>query len=93
VITALKRAGRAVAGALPVVLLVRLGLPALAALVLLGVLVLGVACWIINSGDRSDRVARMMLARQGNASCLTSKPAPRPVPASRPRRRRPARRR
>jgi hypothetical protein len=30
-------------------------MPALAVLVFLAVLVLGVICWIINSGDRSDR--------------------------------------
>jgi hypothetical protein len=36
-------------------LLARLGMLALAVLVFLAVLVLGVICWIINSGDRSDR--------------------------------------
>jgi hypothetical protein len=88
-----KRAGQAAAGALPAALLARLGLPALAALVLFGVLVLAVTCWILNSANRSGRVARIMLARQGNASSLTPEPATRPVPTSPPRRRRPARHR
>lgn len=69
-----KYAGQVVAGTLPAALLVRLGMPVLAALFSLAVLVLGVICWIIGSQERSDRVARMMLARRGNARCL--KPSP-----------------
>jgi hypothetical protein len=42
-------------------------LPALAALVFLTGLVLGAACWIINNGDRSERVNRMLLAMRGDA--------------------------
>ncbi len=62
---------------LPVAVLVRLGMPALAALVFLAVLMLGVICWIISSPDRSERVARMLLARRGNARCLEAGvPAP-----------------
>ena len=68
---AVKSSGRLVAGLLPATLLLRLGMPALAALVLLAVLLLGVICWIIGSGDRSDRVYRMMLAGRGDARCLT----------------------
>ena len=67
---ALKHAGRAAAGMLPVALLARLSVPALAALVFLAILVLGVTCWIISDPARSDRVTRMMLARQGDARCL-----------------------
>lgn len=66
----LKQAGRAVAGLLPAALLAQLGMPALAALVFLAVLVLGVICWIVNNDDRCERVSRIMLARRGNARCL-----------------------
>jgi hypothetical protein len=82
----LKRAGRTAAGVLSAGLLARLGLPALAALVLLGVFLLVVICWIISNGDRSDRAARMMLALRGKASCLAPRPAVGAVPAPRPRR-------
>ena len=68
--SALKHTAPVVAGMLPAAVLVRLGMPALAALVFLAVLVLGVICWVISSPDRSERVARMMLARRGNARCL-----------------------
>jgi hypothetical protein len=67
---ALRRAGRAASGVLPAALLIRLGVPAIAALVFLVVVVLGVICWIIDSGVRSDRVTRMILARRGDARCL-----------------------
>jgi hypothetical protein len=77
---ALKRAGRMTAGVLPAGLLARLGLPALAALVMLGALLLVVICWIISNGDRSDRAARMMLALQGKASSLAPRPAVPPCP-------------
>ncbi len=86
----MKNAGRAVAGTVPAVVLVRLGVPALAALVFLAVLMLGVICWIISSGDRSDRMTRMILARQGDARCLPPTPSSPSVPASRSNR--PARR-
>ena len=71
---------------LPAVALVRLGIPALAAVVFLVVLVLAVICWVISSADRTDRVNRMMLARQGNARCLTPTSSAPSVPASRSRR-------
>ena len=76
----LKQSGRTAAGMLPVAVLVRLGMPALAALVFLAVLVLGVTCWVICDQDRSDRVNRMLLARRGDARCLnprTSAPSSR----------------
>jgi len=76
---ALRHAGQAVAGVLPAAILARLGVPALATVVFLIVLVLAVACWIINSDDRTGRVARMMLAKQGDARCLgTGAPTPSP---------------
>ena len=68
--SALTLTGRAAAGILPAAALAKLGIPALAALVFLGVLVLGVICWIISDQGRSDRVNRMLLARRGNARCL-----------------------
>ena len=80
---ALKHAGRAAAGMLPAALLARLGMPALAALVFLAILVLGVTCWIISDPARSDRVTRMMLARQGDARCLEPGTSTPPSPASR----------
>ena len=66
----LKHAGKVVGGMLPAAVLVRIGMPALAAAVFLAVLVLGVICWIISSPERSDRVNRMLLARRGDARCL-----------------------
>ena len=49
-------------------LLAELGMPALGALVFLAIVVLAVICWVIASGDRTDRVSQMMLARRGEAS-------------------------
>ena len=49
-------------------LLAELGMPALGALVFLVIVVLAVICWVIASGDRTDRVSQMMLARRGEAS-------------------------
>lgn len=66
----LKHAGRTAAGALPAALLAELGMPALGALVFLAIAVLAVICWVIASGDRTDRVSQMMLARRGEASFL-----------------------
>ncbi len=85
--SALKHAGRTLAGMLPAAVLVRLGMPALAALVFLAVLVLGVICWVIASDDRSGRVNRILLARQGNAKCLEPRPPVISLPASRRHRR------
>ena len=92
---ALKHAGRALCVVLPTGLLAQLGMPALAALVFLAVLVLGVTCWIIGNGDRSDRVTRMIFARQGDARCLVPDPSAASLPASQPphRRTQPAQRR
>ena len=87
----LKHAGRALAGMVPAAVLVRIGMTALATLVFLAVLVLGVICWIIDSDDRTGRVNRILLARQGNAKCLEPSPSVISLPASWPRRRRPRR--
>ena len=82
----LKHAGLSGGRDVPAAIPIRLGMPTLAAAVFLAVLVLGVACWIISSDDRTGRVNRMMLARRGDARCLEAgAPAP-PSPASRLRR-------
>lgn len=83
----LKYASRTAAGMLSAALLAGLGLPLLAAAFALAVLVLGVTCWIINSGDRSDRVTRMIFARSGDASCLAPASPAAPAPVSSRRRR------
>lgn len=49
---------------------VRIGVPMLAGVMFLALLVLGIACWVISSGDRSDRVTRMIYARRGDVRCL-----------------------
>jgi hypothetical protein len=81
---ALRPAGRAAAGMLLLAVLAQLGMPGLAAVVILTVLGLGIACWIISSDDRTGRVNRMMLARQGNARCLDANASAVPPPAPRP---------
>jgi hypothetical protein len=63
----------------------RIGTPTMAAVVVLGVLGLGVICWIINSPDRSDRVNRMLLARRGDTNCLAPGASVGRLRASRPR--------
>jgi len=50
--------------------------------------VLGVTCWVINNGDRSDRVTRMILARHGDTRCLATGSPATSSPSSRPRHRR-----
>jgi hypothetical protein len=90
--SALKHVDRVMTGMLSAAVLARLGVPALAAAGSLAVLVLGVTCWVISSGGRSDRVTRMIYAWHGDARCLPPDTAP-SAPASRPRPQRPARRR
>jgi hypothetical protein len=72
--SAAKHAGRLMAAMVPAAVVLRLGVPALAAAVFLAVLVLGVACWVISSDDRSDRVTRIIYARHGDAKCLIATP-------------------
>jgi hypothetical protein len=64
------------------------GLPALGAVVFLVACVLAVARWVIASGDRTDRVSQLMLARRGHAdsgpaslAALPPTSAPRPTAA------------
>ena len=88
VMAVLRRAGKVAAGVAPAALVAGLGLPALGGLIFFAVLVLGVACWVIASRDRTDRISRMLLAWRGNADCLARDSAVSPsVPAARPRRR------
>jgi hypothetical protein len=82
----LKAAGRAVAGVFSAAVVARLGMPALGALVLVTVMLITVACWVIRSRARTDRVSRLLLACHGDAACLTSGTG-RGGTAGRPRRR------
>jgi hypothetical protein len=75
----LKHTGKAVAATVPATQLVRLGLPALAAVFALAVLVLALACWVINSDDRTKRVTQIILARAGDASVLAPGRATQPL--------------
>jgi hypothetical protein len=84
---ALKGAGATAAAMLPPALLAQLGMPAFAAAVFLVVAALAVVCWIIGSDARTGRVARMLLARHGDARCLApapSAPPPSQAPAESP---------
>jgi hypothetical protein len=68
----LRGVGKVVAGAgVPAILVAGLGLPALGALIFLAILAAGVACWVVRSDARTDRVSRVLLAWRGNAGCLT----------------------
>jgi hypothetical protein len=68
--SSLERVDRVVAGMLPIAVMARLGVPTLAVAAFLVVLSLGVACWVISSSERSDRVARMIYARRGDIRYL-----------------------
>jgi hypothetical protein len=72
-----KRIARTAAGAIPVAAALRLGMPAFGALVLLAVLILAVACWVIGSQARTDRVSQLLLARRGTIT----PPSPAALPA------------
>ena len=74
--TALRHAGKVVALMVPVSQLARLGLPALIMLGSLVALVLAISCWIIASNDRSNRMARLMLAARGRPA-VPSRRSPR----------------
>ena len=55
-----------VAGAAAAVLaLVRLGVPGVAAAVLLAVIAAGVLCWVLASAERSERAAALIAAARG----------------------------
>jgi hypothetical protein len=66
----LRNGGRTAASTATAWVAAGLGLPALVAVMFLAVLVLGIACWIISDGERSDRVTRMIFARRGDIRCL-----------------------
>jgi hypothetical protein len=65
----LRWAGKPAAGIAPAALVVRLGLPALGALVFLAA---GTTRWLLGSDARAERVSRVLLAWRGNSGCLTS---------------------
>jgi hypothetical protein len=62
-----------VAAVFPAALVARLGVPALEALVFLAAVLIAVACWIIMSQERTERVSRLLLASRGDAKCLPEK--------------------
>ena len=79
----LRHVGKVAAGAVPVAVLARLGLPALGALVFLAVLVAGVTCWLLGSDARAARVARVLLAWKGSSASLSAgSPAAPVLPAA-----------
>jgi hypothetical protein len=63
--TVLRAAGRAAAAAVPAAQLARLGLPALAGVLGLAVLVLAVICWVLASDARCERMANVLRAWRG----------------------------
>lgn len=63
--TMARYAAKAAAGLLPAAVVARLGMPALGALVLVGVLLLGLVCWVIGNQDRTDRASQILLACRG----------------------------
>jgi hypothetical protein len=79
----LKRTGKAASIFAPAALLARLGLPALAALVFLAVIVLAACCWVISSPARSDRMARIILARRVHQPPRPGACSRAPLPAAR----------
>ncbi len=72
---ALRAAGKFLAGAgtgaASAVVMAGLSMPGSGFLVFfLAIVLLGVACWVIRSDARADRVSRILLAWRGNAGCL-----------------------
>jgi len=84
----LKLAGKVAAGAVPVAQLARLGLPALAGLLAFALLVLAAVCWILNSDDRSGRLARVLQACRSGTAAAPTAALPPAVLGSQPRHRR-----
>ena len=72
----LRHGARAGAAASALGSLAALGMPAVAAAAGLAVLLLAAACWVLGSWERSERVARIMLARRGDPRCLYSAEGP-----------------
>jgi hypothetical protein len=66
--TVARYAARVAVCTLPAAAVVGFGIPALITLVLLAVLSLAVACWVIASQDRTNRVSQLLLARRGTPS-------------------------
>jgi hypothetical protein len=71
----LRHGRQAAAAVLPVALIADLGIPALGTLVFLAALAAGMACWVIASPERTERVSRLLLASRGDTKCLPAKAA------------------
>jgi len=73
--TVLNKAGTIAVTVVPVSLLARLGLPAFVAVVVLvavlAVAAAGMACWVINDDQRSERVVKLLTAARARAEVPT----------------------
>jgi len=78
VMAVLRAAVKAAAAAVPAAQLTRLGLPALAGVIGLTVLVLAVICWLLASDARCERVPKMLgaLARRARSGGRGYGPGP-----------------
>ena len=79
--TALKRAAQTLVPLAAAGITWTIGYPAIAVAAICFILALAAACWVINSNERSERLARIILARQGNPKCLQASPQPEQRPA------------
>jgi len=66
--TVLRATAKAVATAVPMAELARLGLPTLAAALGLAVMVLIVVCWVLASDARCERMSKILRAWRGTAT-------------------------
>jgi hypothetical protein len=81
----LRHAARTAAALITPAALVRLGLPAVGAALLVVIVAAGVLCWVISNGDRSNRAARLISATRGDAVQMAGRPPdPPPTPARQP---------
>lgn len=68
--TSLKRTAQIITSLTAAGVTAAFGYPAVAAIGVLVTLPLLATCWILNSNERTERFARILLARRGNARCL-----------------------
>jgi hypothetical protein len=66
----LRQAGRTV-GLVIAWIAARVNTPLLVVVVVAVVIVVGLVCWVLSDGERSDRVAQIIVAWRGDARCLT----------------------
>ena len=89
--TAFKKAVQALTSMSAAGIVAALGYPAIAITAGLIILTLAAACWILSSNDRTERLARIILARRGNSQCLQAATAKVPLPGpARHRKRKPS---